>query len=88
MFKNPFITPCGHTFCKDCIFEVVNRQHRCPVCNQDLQEKELVKNLEFGELLNKLVEAREKETQKATENLVGGVLNFNKDEDAAYLGPI
>ena len=47
-----------------------------------------MKNLEFGELLNKLVEAREKETQKATENLVGGVLNFNKNEDAAYLGPI
>lgn len=24
-FKDPYITKCGHTYCKECIFEVVNR---------------------------------------------------------------
>ena len=29
----PTITKCGHTFCKDCIYEAVNRTHDCPLCN-------------------------------------------------------
>ena len=35
-YTDPYITKCGHTFCKDCISEVVNRQHKCPVCNHEL----------------------------------------------------
>lgn len=25
IFQDPYLTKCGHTFCKECIFEVINR---------------------------------------------------------------
>lgn len=36
IFNDPYITICGHTFCKECISEVVNIQHKCPICNHVL----------------------------------------------------
>ena len=32
----PTITKCGHTFCKECIAEVINIKHKCPMCNAAL----------------------------------------------------
>lgn len=29
-----YITPCGHNFCKNCIYECLNRKHQCPCCNK------------------------------------------------------
>ena len=60
-FRDPYITKCGHTYCKECIFEVVNRQHKCPSCNEPLQQGDLIKNFQFGELLNNLIRERERE---------------------------
>ena len=69
-FKDPYITKCGHTYCKECISEVVNRQHRCPLCHQNLQQADLIKNHEFGELLSNLIAEREKEKQKLIDGLI------------------
>lgn len=45
MFKQPTLTPCGHTFCRDCIHEIVNRTHKCPTCNrEDILENQLIHN--------------------------------------------
>ena len=74
-FKDPYITKCGHTYCKDCIFEVVNRQHRCPACNTELQQANLIKNYNFGELLNNLIAEREIEKQKFIDQLVNKGVN-------------
>jgi len=60
-FNDPYITKCGHTFCKACIFEVVNRQHKCPVCNSACTDKDLIRNYNFGELLGNLVRERDAE---------------------------
>lgn len=60
-FNDPYITKCGHTFCKQCISEVVNRQHKCPVCNHELQAGDLIRNHGFGELLDNLVRERDAE---------------------------
>ena len=35
MYKEPTLTPCGHTFCAACIGEIINRTHTCPVCKRD-----------------------------------------------------
>ncbi len=32
VYQDPHLTKCGHTFCKECISEVINRQHLCPEC--------------------------------------------------------
>jgi len=33
MFKNPYSTPCGHTFCEPCISGWLQRNPACPTCN-------------------------------------------------------
>jgi hypothetical protein len=39
---DPVVTPCGHTFCKECITKWVSKQGTCPVCRG-----EIPKNTEF-----------------------------------------
>ena len=47
-YKVPHLTKCGHRFCEKCIKEKINRIHKCPECNQDLNltdiEKDLIEN--------------------------------------------
>lgn len=69
-YKDPYITKCGHTYCKECISEVINRQHRCPQCNQNLEQADLIKNHEFGALLSNIIAEREKEKQKFINGLI------------------
>lgn len=36
VFTDPVTTPCGHNFCKNCIFEHwdINNRSKCPLCNE------------------------------------------------------
>ena len=34
--KNYTITNCFHKFHSDCIFKIVQRYNKCPICNKDL----------------------------------------------------
>uniref|UniRef100_W5JY51 LON peptidase N-terminal domain and ring finger 4 n=1 Tax=Astyanax mexicanus TaxID=7994 RepID=W5JY51_ASTMX len=38
LFYDPVTTPCGHTFCKNCIERSLDHNLRCPLCKQPLQE--------------------------------------------------
>ncbi|XP_030001057.1 LON peptidase N-terminal domain and RING finger protein 1 [Sphaeramia orbicularis] len=38
LFFDPVTTPCGHTFCKNCIERSLDHTLRCPLCKQPLQE--------------------------------------------------
>uniref|UniRef100_UPI003AAD150C LON peptidase N-terminal domain and RING finger protein 1 isoform X2 n=1 Tax=Centroberyx gerrardi TaxID=166262 RepID=UPI003AAD150C len=38
LFFEPVTTPCGHTFCKNCIERSLDHNFRCPLCKQPLQE--------------------------------------------------
>nr|XP_057919610.1 LON peptidase N-terminal domain and RING finger protein 1 isoform X2 [Doryrhamphus excisus] len=38
LFFQPVTTPCGHTFCKNCIERSLDHNLRCPLCKQPLQE--------------------------------------------------
>ncbi|KAM9470573.1 LON peptidase N-terminal domain and RING finger protein 1 isoform 2-T2 [Clarias gariepinus] len=38
LFYDPVTTPCGHTFCKNCIERSLDHNLRCPLCKQALQE--------------------------------------------------
>ncbi|PMD43427.1 hypothetical protein L207DRAFT_423058 [Hyaloscypha variabilis F] len=35
LFLDPYTTTCGHTFCRDCLQEVLNHSSLCPVCRRD-----------------------------------------------------
>ncbi|KAJ5628671.1 hypothetical protein N7490_010899 [Penicillium lividum] len=37
-FDQPVITACAHSFCKGCIEEVIERQHKCPLCRADIKD--------------------------------------------------
>nr|XP_023677081.1 LON peptidase N-terminal domain and RING finger protein 1-like isoform X2 [Paramormyrops kingsleyae] len=38
LFHEPVTTPCGHTFCKNCIERSLDHNLRCPLCKQSLHE--------------------------------------------------
>ena len=40
------LTKCGHTFCKGCIEECLNRRHECPNCKMETRIEEVTRN--FG----------------------------------------
>ena len=79
--NEPYITKCGHTFCKVrlcfllmrqvCISECVNRQHECPECRAKLTKEDLFRNFSLETLLEKLNEERDKEQHRYFANLAG-----------------
>ena len=40
--KDPVITHCKHTFCRQCISRVIEVQRKCPMCRNPLSEDKLV----------------------------------------------
>nr|XP_006138371.1 LON peptidase N-terminal domain and RING finger protein 1-like [Pelodiscus sinensis] len=38
MFFEPVTTPCGHTFCKECLERSLDHRPNCPLCKQSLRE--------------------------------------------------
>ncbi|XP_044137115.1 LON peptidase N-terminal domain and RING finger protein 1-like isoform X2 [Bufo gargarizans] len=38
MFFEPVTTPCGHTFCRECLERCMDHQPYCPLCKQCLRE--------------------------------------------------
>ncbi|XP_075066211.1 LON peptidase N-terminal domain and RING finger protein 1-like isoform X2 [Mixophyes fleayi] len=38
MFLEPVTTPCGHTFCRECLERCMDHQPYCPLCKQSLRE--------------------------------------------------
>lgn len=40
--NKPVITHCKHVFCRDCISKVIQTQHKCPMCRNQLEEESLL----------------------------------------------
>ncbi|KAM8971882.1 LON peptidase N-terminal domain and RING finger protein 1-like [Pelodytes ibericus] len=38
MFLEPVTTPCGHTFCRECLERCMDHRPYCPLCKQSLRE--------------------------------------------------
>ncbi|KAJ5197302.1 hypothetical protein N7449_007781 [Penicillium cf. viridicatum] len=36
--EQPVITTCAHSYCRGCIEQVIERQHKCPLCRADINE--------------------------------------------------
>lgn len=71
----PLIAKCGHTFCKGCITECVNRQHECPECRAKLTVNDLYRNYSLETLLQRLQEERDRESQKYFQQLAGNAFD-------------
>ncbi|XP_068134485.1 LON peptidase N-terminal domain and RING finger protein 1-like [Hyperolius riggenbachi] len=57
MFLEPVTTPCGHTFCKECLLRSLDHRPYCPLCKQSLQEYLRVGCYSITELLVELMTA-------------------------------
>jgi len=66
--KNYTITNCIHKFHSDCIFKVVQRYNKCPICNRDL----------IMEIVELDLEAEEDRVSIETEQLLANNQQNNK----------
>jgi Zinc finger, C3HC4 type (RING finger) len=72
------MTPCGHNFCAKCLLECLNRQRKCPVCSQDIEngDHDCVDNKHHDRLVEILRVEREKSSKRYFEDLVANGGNF------------
>ncbi|KAL3474512.1 SNF2 family N-terminal domain-containing protein [Aspergillus californicus] len=38
VLETPVITACAHAFCRGCIEQVIDRQHKCPMCRAEIKD--------------------------------------------------
>ncbi|KAJ5134623.1 hypothetical protein N7526_005988, partial [Penicillium atrosanguineum] len=36
--EDPVITACAHAYCRGCVEQVIERQHKCPLCRADIKD--------------------------------------------------
>ena len=57
---NPVTTPCGHTFCKECLSRAVDVRNQCPLCRTILLGgacAEIPVNVTLASVISKLLPA-------------------------------
>lgn len=69
IFKEPVITMCGHSFCKNCIEECINRSHTCPVCKTHLDKNQLWRNYKIDQFILMIEKAKSTSQQIINEKL-------------------
>lgn len=40
--ENPVISACAHAFCRGCIEQVIERQHKCPLCRAEIKDNSVL----------------------------------------------
>ncbi|KAJ8406088.1 hypothetical protein AAFF_G00309760 [Aldrovandia affinis] len=83
LFFEPVTTPCGHTFCKNCIERSLDHNLRCPLCKQPLHE--YLKNRKYNltvllqEAMTHLFPQQLKERKQLHEAEITELSNLTKD---------
>ncbi|KYO46032.1 LON peptidase N-terminal domain and RING finger protein 1 [Alligator mississippiensis] len=55
LFFEPVTTPCGHTFCKNCLERCLDHAPQCPLCKESLKEYLASRKYCVTELLEELI---------------------------------
>nr|XP_005299199.1 LON peptidase N-terminal domain and RING finger protein 1 isoform X1 [Chrysemys picta bellii] len=55
LFFEPVTTPCGHTFCKNCLERCLDHAPQCPLCKESLKEYLAIRKYSVTVLLEELV---------------------------------
>ncbi|XP_036424897.1 LON peptidase N-terminal domain and RING finger protein 1 isoform X1 [Colossoma macropomum] len=83
LFHEPVTTPCGHTFCKNCIERSLDHNLRCPLCKQSLQE--YFKNRKYNptvllqEIMTRLFPQQLAERKQVHDSEMAELSNLTKD---------
>ncbi|XP_034390411.1 LON peptidase N-terminal domain and ring finger 1, like [Cyclopterus lumpus] len=55
LFYEPVTTPCGHTFCKNCLERCLDHTPQCPLCKESLKEYLACRNYLVTSVLDMLI---------------------------------
>ncbi len=69
-YTDPMLTKCGHTFCRGCIEECINRNHECPECKRTLSKDDLAKNIQIERIQRQIQELHNKAKNEIVENVL------------------
>uniref|UniRef100_A0A3P8X375 LON peptidase N-terminal domain and ring finger 4 n=1 Tax=Cynoglossus semilaevis TaxID=244447 RepID=A0A3P8X375_CYNSE len=83
LFFEPVTTPCGHTFCKNCIERSLDHNLRCPLCKQPLQEflknRKYIPTVLLQDIMNQLFPSQLAERKQVHDAEMAELSNPNKD---------
>src|SRR5205807_194345 len=71
------LTSCGHIYCDKCIRECVNRNQKCPLCQIECTEAQLVPNKTLDQLLQTIKIEKEKAAQENINKIINTTNNTN-----------
>uniref|UniRef100_A0A671PNH9 LON peptidase N-terminal domain and ring finger 1, like n=1 Tax=Sinocyclocheilus anshuiensis TaxID=1608454 RepID=A0A671PNH9_9TELE len=55
LFYQPVTTPCGHTFCKNCLDRCLDHNPQCPLCKESLKEYLAFRKYTITQVLDKII---------------------------------
>ncbi|XP_052460679.1 LON peptidase N-terminal domain and RING finger protein 1 [Carassius gibelio] len=55
LFYQPVTTPCGHTFCKNCLERCLDHNPQCPLCKESLKEYLAVRKYTITQVLDNII---------------------------------
>ena len=64
------MTQCGHNFCEQCTKECLDRKHKCPLCQKDATNDQLIRNVHVDSVVTKLNEIKQENAQRYVSNIV------------------
>jgi len=80
-------TPCGHSFCKDCLDECLNRRKSCPTCTVPVDVKQVLPNKHFDRILHVIQEQKDKANKSQFEKLLNASVPINPDKSDSPPAP-
>ncbi|XP_007568439.1 LON peptidase N-terminal domain and RING finger protein 3 [Poecilia formosa] len=82
LFYEPVTTPCGHTFCLQCLERCLDHNPKCPLCKEELSEylvqRLYCKTVLIENLISKYLPSEFIERQKMHEEEMAELSNLNK----------
>jgi len=61
LFVDPFLTPCGHTFCHSCVVTHLEHYKRCPACSSVLTKDKLYPSFVLSKVVDKVAHMKNDE---------------------------
>ncbi|XP_008303722.1 LON peptidase N-terminal domain and RING finger protein 3 [Stegastes partitus] len=83
LFYEPVTTPCGHTFCLQCLKRCLDHNPKCPLCKEELSEylvqRQYCKTVLMENLISKYLPSELMERQKIQQEEMAELSNLNKN---------
>ncbi|XP_071397796.1 LON peptidase N-terminal domain and RING finger protein 3-like [Centroberyx affinis] len=83
LFYEPVTTPCGHTFCLQCLERCLDHNPKCPLCKEELSEylaqRQYCKTALMENLISQYLPSELMERQKINQEEMAELSNLNKN---------